>query len=132
VHFVYTPEGGERQEWPFSPRKLKASEAESLEKRAGWDLEEFMEHLAKGSILARRALLWMFLRRVHLSLRFEDVDFTVDEVEVQFDKGELTAIRAEVEKMPDGPEREKALATIDEQLLTAPDAVGKAPASGVA
>jgi hypothetical protein len=131
MYLVYRPEDGEEQRWTFNPKKIRAAEAEALEKRTGWDFEEFGLHLLKGSVLARRALLWTYLRRVHHTLRFEDVDFAVGEVELQYDKDELTLMREQVEKTHGGSDAERVqmLAALDEQIADAPEAEGKASAS---
>lgn len=134
MKLIYTPEGGERQEWVYKPGKLRASDAELLERRTGMSWGDFNQTLARGSMLARRALLWHFLRQTHATLRFEDVDFALDELSLEFDRQEWAHIRREVEqvKLPEGtPEemRETVLADIDRQAAEAEDGPGKANAS---
>lgn len=128
---TYTPADGEPQTWRFQPTKMKAHEAEAIEKRTGWDWGEFGEHLLRGSVLARRALLWTFLRRVHPTLRFEDVSFAIDEVTLELERAELIVQREQVEKLEvlAGPEKVAALAMLDEQIEAAPEESGKAAAS---
>lgn len=131
MYLSYTPETGDPQRWHFAPAKMKAAEAEAIEKRTGWDWGEFGEHLLKGSVLARRALLWTFLRRVHQTLRFEDVDFSVDELTLELEKSELINQRDQLVRMDvlAGPEKATALAMLDEEIDKAPDGPGKASAS---
>lgn len=131
MFFVYAPEDGERQDWWFDPGKVRAQEAEAIEKRTGWDWSEFGVHLIKGSALARRALLWTFQRRVHHTLRFEDVDFALGEVTIEYSKGELEKMRAETERQDNISAEEKALmlAQLDREMAEAKESPGKASAS---
>lgn len=124
--FIYKPEDGEPQEWWFDPQKVRAREAEAIEKRTGWDWGEFGQHLIQGSTLARRALLWTYQRRLHPTLRFEDVDFAMDEVELSPSVEEVAAIRAEMVKQ-DVPA--ETLAAFDRINAEARPGPGKAPAS---
>lgn len=116
MFFVYQPDEGDRQEWWFDPHKIKTREAEAIEKKTGWDWEEFGTHLIKGSVVARRALLWMFLRRVHPVLKFEDLDFAVSEVTLEYSKEELELIRVETDK---SGASEVMLTALDQQIAEA-------------
>lgn len=131
MYLVYRPDGSEPQEWWFDPQKLRAQEAEAIEKRTGWDFAEFGSHLLRGSVLARRALLWTFQRQVHHTLRFEDVDFATGEVELEYSKEELQRMRESAADLDglDQVEREAALRDIDQQIEAAREGPGKAPAS---
>jgi hypothetical protein len=134
VKLIYTPEGEPRQEWAYKPGQIRAGHAELLERRTGLPWGEFNQQLARGSVLCRRALLWHFLRQSHATLRFEDVDFGLDELTLEFDRDEWKHIREQVEqvKLPAGtPDevREAMLAELDKEAATAPEAPGKASAS---
>lgn len=127
----YTPEDGEPQRWEFQPNKIRSQEAEAIEKRTGWDWGEFGKHLLSGSVLARRALLWTYQRRVHPTLRFEDVDFATGEVILELDKEELQQQRdalADSETIG-AEEKATALALLDAEIEKAPEPPGKASAS---
>lgn len=129
MYLIYKPEGEDEQRWWFDPRKMKAREAEAIEKRTGWDWQEVGDHLMKGSSLARRALLWTYLRREHHVLRFEDVDFAMDEVDLEFSKEELQRIRDKAAEADSTPETAQAIDFLDAQIAEAPEGPGKAPAS---
>lgn len=131
MFFKYMPEDGEAQEWWFDPNKVRSQEAEAIEKRTGWDWGEFGFHLLKGSALARRALLWTYLRRTHHVLRFEDVDFALSEVELEYSLEEVEALRAEADKSLDeaDPDRPAVLASFDKQIADARPGPGKATLS---
>lgn len=134
MKLIYTPEDGPRQEFVYKPGKIRAGDAELLERRTSMSWGDFNQQLARGSILARRALLWFFLRQTHVALRFEDVDFALDELQLEFDRGEWATIRKQVEeaKLPEGtPDemRETVLAEIDREAADAEEPPGKASAS---
>jgi hypothetical protein len=134
MKLVYTPDGEAPQEWKYKPGRIRASDAELLERRTGMSWGDFNQQLARGSVLARRALLWYFLRQTHATLRFEDVDFALDELTLEFDRDEWAHIRRQVEetKLPAGtPDemRETLLAELDREAAGADEAEGKASAS---
>lgn len=129
---IYRVEGGEEQRWEFKLGRLRVMEIEAIEKVTGLAYgSEFREALLKGAIRARRALLWVFLRRAHPTLKFVDVDFADDEVVLEQDRDEWTELRKATVDAPgiDEETREMALAAIDKELESAPDAPGKAPLS---
>ncbi|WP_433232410.1 hypothetical protein ACQP2H_10550 [Micromonospora sp. CA-248260] len=126
---TYTPEGDAAQEWEFSTGRIKASEAEILQKRFGGTWDEFKVGVLKGDVRARRVMLWHCLRRDHHTLRFEDMpDFYDSELELEFTKSELEGIRAQVATAGGlaEEERESTLAALDAQIADAPDGLGKA------
>lgn len=129
--FTYQPADGPAERWTYKPQKLRVSEAEALEKRTGWDFQEFQEHLLQGSVRARRALLWMYRRRVHHTIRFEDVDFAMDEVTLEMDREELLELREKIATSPfeSSTARDRAMAMVDEQIESAEEPEGKADAS---
>lgn len=134
MKFVYSPEGEPVQSWTYNPRKVRASEAEMLERRVNMPWDQFNQQLAQGSVLCRRALLWHFLTKTHPTLKFEDVDFAIGELTLKYDRSEYALIRKNVEEttLPAGtPEeaREAVLAQLDVAAQDAEDPEGKAPAS---
>lgn len=130
---IYRPDGGDERRWEFNPRKIRSAEAELVEKRTGLTWEQFGAQVTQGSVLCRRALLWMFQRRTHPTLRFEDVDFALDELTLDYERHELVAIRAQLEKQrfDSDAERDATLAQIDEQIEATPgdDEAPKAPSN---
>lgn len=129
---TYDPAGGERQEWQFTPDEMLNHESELIERRTDWCWQEFLQNLQKGSTLARRALLWTFQRRVHHTLRFEDVTFRQGELVLEFDRGELVRMRDAVVKAADVPgvDKEQILRTMQDEIDRLDDGTdgGKAPA----
>lgn len=139
---TYHPAGDESpQVFTFKLELMRSKEVEAIEKRTGWTFgQEFREQLLKGGSLARRALLWTFLRRAHPFLKFDDVDFADHEVTLEMDAGELVEQRAAVIKLAEtgaiaSDDVDTALAMIDAQLAEwrtkhpdddPADAVGKA------
>ncbi|MEU1602688.1 hypothetical protein [Micromonospora matsumotoense] len=127
---TYTPEGEESQSWEFKTGRVKASEAEVLQKRFGGTWDEFAVGVFKGDVRARRVMLWHLLRLTHHTLRFEDApEFYMDELKVEHTKEELGVMRSNIEKMSALPaeDREEILAALDIEIADAPEGLGKAP-----
>lgn len=116
---TYTPAGGDKRQWPYKPADLPSLEAEDIEEILGKTFDEFNVSLLQGGAKARRALLWVFLRRERPSLRFADVSCTVGEVVVEWDPAERTKVRAELERMSavelSDQDRAAALRILDEE-----------------
>lgn len=127
---VYKPAGQPEQRWHFLPGRLRVAEMEAIERRTNLPYSgAFKQNLLQGGTAARRALLWTLLRREHHTLKFEDVDFFDDELELQLDRDELAAEIAGMETFDGVTEAERAagLALLREQLATAPYPPGKEP-----
>jgi hypothetical protein len=135
---IYTPEGDTEQRWEWDPKKVRGIEAEEIEARMHplmWD--EFQMALLKGGARARRVLLWHLQKKTHASLKLEDVDYAMGELQVEFSAPELHQLRAQLAEATgiDEQQREAALAAIDKELESAADAdgaAGKAPSNSAA
>lgn len=127
----YTPEGEEAQEWSVDLDRLMSSEAEAIEKVTDMTYEAFGVALKTGSMTARRALLWILLKRKMPTLRHKDIDAPTGSILFEFETHELREIRAAVVEATEltDVERASALALIDEQLGDGDDETPKAPAS---
>lgn len=116
---VYKPGGGDEQSWWFTLGSIGDAEAEMIERRTGFDYgAEFQERLLKGNVRARRALLWLFLRRQHPALKYEDVHFAHEELSVEFDAQELGDMVAELEKRERTDVEQAALEAFQFQLAS--------------
>lgn len=121
---VYSPEGGDKQQWEFAPGKVRSTEVERIEKRypGGDDVgywPTFLADVNKGSVTARRVLLWHLIRRDHPTLRWEDTpDFYADELSVVMSLTELVEIRDRVsrDKAIDAEIREQAIDALTAQI----------------
>lgn len=117
MYLVYQPEGSdEPKRWKYQPKKLMSPEREMLEKYTGRDFTDFSQAVLKGNSKCRRALLYLYLKREHPTLRFDDVDFAWDELTLEHSKGELMLMR---EQLPDSvpPEQLDAVrAKLDEEI----------------
>ncbi|MGI5493885.1 hypothetical protein [Microtetraspora malaysiensis] len=121
----YAPNGGTERTWSFKPAELTSAEAEALEDVTDLTLEEFEQHLMKGRIRCKRAVLWLFLRREHPQLRFTEVEFKVAELTTAFDREEKTRLLEALDAAGlSGPQRELA-----EKLLTDDDPTEEPPAT---
>jgi hypothetical protein len=122
VYLVYQPEGeSEPQRWQYNPLKLRATEREMLERRTDLNFSEFTGKVLQGSSLCRRALLFLFLRRQHPRIKWEDVDFAWDELRLEYSKQELTQMREKVADTLSGRELEAALIQVDAEIIAAYD-----------
>ena len=130
MYLVYQPEGSEEpQRWKYLPKKLMSAERETIERLTGKNFTEFSQEVLKGNSRCRRALLFVYLKREHPTLKFDDVDFAWDELTLEHSKGELLLMR---EQLPDSvpPEQlETVRAKLDEEIAEAlddPEEEGKA------
>lgn len=132
MYLVYKPEGSdEPKTWKFDPNKLMSVERELLERRTDMAFLKFVTAVMEGHSGCRRALLFMYLKRDNARIRYEDVDFAWDELELSFSKQEYTEMREKIAESLSGEELRQALEAIDAELETALDETeldgGKAP-----
>jgi hypothetical protein len=133
VYLVYKPDGQPEQRWHYEPGRLHSGEMLLVEKASGFRYgAEFKQELMLGSTLARKALLWVMLRRTHQAIKLADVDFYDEQLQLIQDKDEIAAELAamESEERPEGmsdAQWSAGLALLRRQLSEAPDAPGKAP-----
>lgn len=136
MRLVYQPEGSpEPQRWEISLGKFRSLEVEQIERLTGMDYgNEFKARLMKGNALARRALLFILLRRQHPTTKFMDVDFADDELQLEMDLEELRETRKVVETSPAITEQERpmVLAALDQQIAEEGDRAEQAGAEGKA
>jgi hypothetical protein len=122
---TYKPEDGsaEAQTWEFDSRKVRASRAEMIEKRAGENWEAWLMGVQQGNMRARRVLLWHLMSMPHPTMKFEDTpDFYAGELEVQHTKAELTAMRDRITSagLPED-QVAQVLMAIDLEIAGAPE-----------
>lgn len=132
----YTPEGTDGQSWAFSPDKLLSSEAEAIERVTKMTYAEFGVAIIKGSATARRALLWVLLKRDEPTLKHASLDVPVGAIVLEYEPHELVQMRAEAENSDELTEAERRLALdfFDNELAEKGDDVEapKAPVSKLA
>ncbi|WP_412736966.1 hypothetical protein [Krasilnikovia sp. MM14-A1259] len=127
---MYKPDGQAERRWHVRLGRLPLPEMKMIQHAAGVKFGQFQQGLMAGGVDELQALLWVYLRREHPTLRVEDVKFVLDEVQLQQDKDEIAEeIRVLEEDLPDldPAERAAGLAMLRVQLRDAPDAPGKAP-----
>lgn len=116
MHITYRPAAGEPHQWSFVPREMSSLEAEDVEDATGWAFPVFQAQFYAGRTRARRAALWVLLRREQPDLRFGDVQFAMTELGFHWDGGtESSELRRQVESDPDLDEatRARLLAELD-------------------
>lgn len=130
MYLVYSPEGqAEPTRWKYNPRKIMSAEREWIERRTERNWSDFTKDVVQGNSLCRRALLFVFLKRDHPTVKWDDVDFAWDELKLEYTKAELIEIRATVADSATGEERETVLAKLDGEIAEAyedPEDGGKA------
>lgn len=118
---TYQPEGQEPTKWDFDPGRVRAAEAEMIEKRYGGNWDAWRNDVRSGSAKARRVLLWHLLRRQHHTLRYEDTpDFLMAEVLVEHSVAELVELRDRMMRanLPDA-DREQMMTAMDIEITDA-------------
>lgn len=130
MYLVYSPEGQEEPtRWKYNPRKIMSAEREWIERRTDRNWSEFTKDVIQGSSLCRRALLYVFLKREHPTVKWDDVDFAWDELKLEYSKAELIELRSTVAESVSGDERAAVLEKLDTEIAEAfedPDDEGKA------
>lgn len=101
MKITYRPRDGEPREWVWKPSEMESHEAELIEDAMDLPYQACVSKFLAGSTRARRALMWVFLRREHPALRFEQVRFRMDEVGDDFDDDELARMRERLEGPPE-------------------------------
>jgi hypothetical protein len=127
VKIIYSPRDGERREWTWKPSELPSHEAELIEDAMDLPYQAFVAKWLSGSTRARRALLWVLLRRDVPALEFGQVRFLLDELGDDFDDDEVAAMRARLAENADSddPVEQAALERIREVLADQDGAADK-------
>jgi hypothetical protein len=101
---TYYADNKDPQVFDFSPRLLETPDSEALESVGGdaWDTyEQFAELFFKGSLRARRAVLWIMLRKTDPHLRFQDVSFRTEQVTLGYSPAEEAMLLDAMLQNPD-------------------------------
>lgn len=125
MRFIYKPEGAEPKSWPFQPTKLMSPEAEAIERHTGMTFGEWQTALMRDSMLAIHGFLFVMLKREHPTLKWDEVVFCLDDVDVEPETDELEqardqlAAKAAAEGLSD--DEAEALEALVEQVGPAPE-----------
>lgn len=98
MRFIYKPEGAEPKSWEFNPTKLMNVEAEAIEKHTGMTFGDWADKVGSGSVLAIHGLLYVLLKRTTPTLRWDDVQFCLDDIDFEIDDDEAVDIRDALEE----------------------------------
>lgn len=93
MFFVYKPEGVEPLRWEFEPQKLMSPESEAIEKLTRMTFTEWLDAVARNSVTAIHALLYVLLKRKEPTLAYADVQFSMSEIAFEYDDDEKKTIR---------------------------------------
>jgi hypothetical protein len=117
MQFVYKPEGATPRTWEFDPNRLMNPEAEAIERHTGMTFGEWAEAVTKGSILAVHGLLYVLLKRSAPTLKWDEVQFCLAEVEFELADAEAAVAReALIAKAAEGKPLSEAEAAMLERL----------------
>jgi len=97
VKFVYAPEGADPKKWDFAPEKLMSPEAEAIERNTGMTYAEWGTAVTKGSVLALHGLLFVLLKRDIPTIKWDDVQFSMSELDFELDDEETAEALAGLE-----------------------------------
>lgn len=107
MQFIYKPEGADPKTWEFKPTKMLSVEAEAIEDVTGWTYTEFGEKFMAGSTKAYHALLWVLLRRSTPGLKYDAVQFAMDEISIDYSDEEKRALVAAMREAGDSLDEEQ-------------------------
>lgn len=97
MKFVYKPEGADAKSWDFAPEKLMSPEAEAIERHTGMTYAEWGTAVTRGSVLALHGLLFVMLKRNVPTLKWDDVQFSMSELDFELDDEETAEALAALE-----------------------------------
>lgn len=101
MKLTFRPTDGEERSFIFRPNELDNREAELIENVGGeaWATwEEFGRKFMLGSIRAYRAALWLLLRRENPRIKFGEISFRVDQLDVDLEDDEFKRITDALEQ----------------------------------
>jgi hypothetical protein len=101
MKFTYTPEGAQPRSWDYNPLRLMSPEAEAIERHTGMTFAEWESKVTAGSMLAIHGLLFVMLKRTHPTLKWDEVQFCLDEVDFEPDEEEKATALAGLQKQLD-------------------------------
>lgn len=96
--FTYTPRDGAPRRWDLAEVRFLSSEAETVERTTSLEWGELLfwrTLVMKASPTARRALLWVLLKRDEPTLRYSACDPVLSDIDVKLGAGDLAEFRAE-------------------------------------
>lgn len=117
MKLIYTPVGGEEREFSFKPEEMLSIDAEAIEDVGGetWgNFREFCEALTEWKLKAKRAALWIMLRREKPRLRFVELVVGINEIVLQWDDDEIARFQERADESDDSDEKAALLALLDD------------------
>jgi hypothetical protein len=96
--FVYKPEGTEPMSWDFDPANMNNRDAELIERHTGMTFGEWQDALGRNSMLALHGLLFVMLRGSRQGVKWDDIVFTLGELDLELSDEESAEALAELEK----------------------------------
>lgn len=132
MRITYTPEGADPKVFDFKPGKLMSPEAEAIERHTGLTYKQFADALGETSMTCTHALLYVFLKRGNPTLKYEQVQFCMDEINFDLDDEEAASAMTELQRRqgdrPLTDDEAEALKQLEERGLAEALTDPKAPA----
>lgn len=126
MQFVYKPEGAEPRRWEFDPARLMSPEIEVIERHTGLEYGEWIEAVGRTSVLAIHGLLFVLLKRNTPTLKWDEVQFCMAEIEFEMTDDEKGQLLEHLEALENPTDAERAtIAELRKQGTVAVEA-GKA------
>lgn len=117
---TYTAAEGDVQTFHFQFKTLGNDQAEDMEDVTGKNFVELQDLVGAGNMRARRALLWVLMKKQHPMLKFADLQYPVGAVSIDMELDELLEARAAVAELltskPSTPEIDAAINQMDESI----------------
>ena len=101
MKFVYKPEGAEPQSWDFNPNKMINAECMEIERRTGWDFADWLQRFHRSNMTAITAYLYVMLKRETPGIKYDQIVFSIDEVDFEQTEAELAETRRFLEAKRD-------------------------------
>jgi hypothetical protein len=108
MNITFESEQFGKHEWnEFKPGKIPTTDAEDIEKVTGMTFVEWGQALMNGNTICGRALVWILLRRQNRGLRFREISYPLDALEIGLDEDEKKRLREELMKNDDLDEKDR-------------------------
>ena len=138
MRVTYKPDGADPKVWTGVRRgRIMSAEAEAIERHTGMDFGVMWDALERDNMLAIHGLLFVLLKRNIPTLKWEEVQFCLDEFVIEFETDEKARLRdliearqAAGEELPDATvdyleELRAELAEVDDEAAEDPKAESK-------
>lgn len=98
MRVTYQPDGADPKVWTGVRRgRIMSSEAEAMERHTGKDFGDLWDALERDNMQSVHALLYVLLKRTIPTLKWDEVQFCLDEITMEFETDEKARLRELIE-----------------------------------